>query len=255
MPETSAVVEEREAPLRALAHADLLARLDRDEQRMRAVIADVLRPRARARSFRGPGGRWPSPNSPRTCATNTPCTAGTSLATTRPALRCWPSRIWPSTRSVCSARSCSWPAASLILTRTPTFGCGCARTDSRTCSSRSSKVTRPWSGPTMSKTSRMWNSTQPPGSCSSGVGAPMITVGFAATWHSPISPGCRPCCPDTDQPGTASADQLSQATERSHAVHPDAAVLQGLGQGVGEGKHPRPWSRSSRSASCCRAVR
>ena len=34
--------EEREAPLRALAHADLLARLDRDEQRMRAVIADVL---------------------------------------------------------------------------------------------------------------------------------------------------------------------------------------------------------------------
>lgn len=45
-------------------------------------------------------------------------------------------------------------------------------------------------------------------------GAPMIPVGFAATWHSPISPGCRPCCPDTDQPGTASADQLSQATER-----------------------------------------
>ena len=34
--------EEREAPLRALAHADLLARLDRDEQRMRTVIADVL---------------------------------------------------------------------------------------------------------------------------------------------------------------------------------------------------------------------
>jgi hypothetical protein len=34
--------EEREAPLRALAHADLLTRLDRDEQRMRAVIADVL---------------------------------------------------------------------------------------------------------------------------------------------------------------------------------------------------------------------
>jgi hypothetical protein len=34
--------EEREAPLRALAHADLLARLDRDEQRMRAVVADVL---------------------------------------------------------------------------------------------------------------------------------------------------------------------------------------------------------------------
>jgi Mycothiol maleylpyruvate isomerase N-terminal domain len=34
--------EEREAPLQALAHADLLARLDRDEQRMRAVLADVL---------------------------------------------------------------------------------------------------------------------------------------------------------------------------------------------------------------------
>jgi hypothetical protein len=34
--------EEREAPLRDLAHADLLARLDRDEQRMRAVITDVL---------------------------------------------------------------------------------------------------------------------------------------------------------------------------------------------------------------------
>jgi hypothetical protein len=34
--------EEREAPLQAMAHADLLARLDRDEQRMRAVLADVL---------------------------------------------------------------------------------------------------------------------------------------------------------------------------------------------------------------------
>jgi hypothetical protein len=41
VPETRSF-EEREAPLRALAHADLLARLDRDEQRMRAVIADVL---------------------------------------------------------------------------------------------------------------------------------------------------------------------------------------------------------------------
>jgi Mycothiol maleylpyruvate isomerase N-terminal domain len=34
--------EEREAPLQALAHADLLARLDRDDQRMRAVLTDVL---------------------------------------------------------------------------------------------------------------------------------------------------------------------------------------------------------------------
>jgi hypothetical protein len=41
VPETRSF-EEREAPLRALAHADLLARLDHDEQRMRAVIADVL---------------------------------------------------------------------------------------------------------------------------------------------------------------------------------------------------------------------
>lgn len=41
VPETRSF-EEREAPLRALAYADLLARLDRDEQRMRAVITDVL---------------------------------------------------------------------------------------------------------------------------------------------------------------------------------------------------------------------
>jgi mycothiol maleylpyruvate isomerase-like protein len=34
--------EQREAPLRDLAHAGLLARLARDEERMRAVIADVL---------------------------------------------------------------------------------------------------------------------------------------------------------------------------------------------------------------------
>jgi hypothetical protein len=41
VPETCSF-EEREAPLRELAHADLLARLDRDEQRIRAVVADVL---------------------------------------------------------------------------------------------------------------------------------------------------------------------------------------------------------------------
>ncbi len=41
VPETRSF-EEREAPLRATAHADLLARLDRDEERMRAVGADVL---------------------------------------------------------------------------------------------------------------------------------------------------------------------------------------------------------------------
>jgi hypothetical protein len=34
--------EEREAPLRALAHRDLLARLERDEQQMRTVVAAVL---------------------------------------------------------------------------------------------------------------------------------------------------------------------------------------------------------------------
>jgi hypothetical protein len=34
--------EEREAPLQALSHADLLARLERDEQRMRTMVADVL---------------------------------------------------------------------------------------------------------------------------------------------------------------------------------------------------------------------
>jgi len=41
VPETRSF-EEREAPLQALAHADLLARIDRDENRMRTVIADVL---------------------------------------------------------------------------------------------------------------------------------------------------------------------------------------------------------------------
>jgi hypothetical protein len=34
--------EEREAPLQAMAHPRLLARLDREEQRMRSVVSDVL---------------------------------------------------------------------------------------------------------------------------------------------------------------------------------------------------------------------
>lgn len=34
--------EEREAPLRALSHADLVAMLDSDEERMRTVVSDVL---------------------------------------------------------------------------------------------------------------------------------------------------------------------------------------------------------------------
>jgi hypothetical protein len=34
--------EEREAPLQALGHADLLARLDREEKRMRDLVADVV---------------------------------------------------------------------------------------------------------------------------------------------------------------------------------------------------------------------
>ncbi len=40
--------EEREAPLQALAHADLLKRLDSDEARMRQIVADVLARDARA---------------------------------------------------------------------------------------------------------------------------------------------------------------------------------------------------------------
>jgi hypothetical protein len=41
VPETRSF-EEREAPLQAMPHPDLLARLDREEQRMRAVVGDVL---------------------------------------------------------------------------------------------------------------------------------------------------------------------------------------------------------------------
>jgi hypothetical protein len=41
VPETRSF-EEREAPLQALPHAALLSRLDREEQRMRSVVTDVL---------------------------------------------------------------------------------------------------------------------------------------------------------------------------------------------------------------------
>jgi hypothetical protein len=41
VPETRSF-EEREAPLQAMSHPGLLARLDREEQAMRAVVADVL---------------------------------------------------------------------------------------------------------------------------------------------------------------------------------------------------------------------
>ena len=91
MPETRSF-EERKAPLRALAHADLLARLDHHEQRMRAVITDVLAGE--------PDAVIPWTGRQMAVAKFTPHlrnehagTAGTSQATTRPALRCWPRRI------------------------------------------------------------------------------------------------------------------------------------------------------------------
>jgi hypothetical protein len=109
--------EEREAPLQAMAHPRLVARLDREEQRMRSVVSDVLdrepqavipwtgRPMAVAKfvphlrkATMRPSPRSRSTAPPGTCSSGAAgrTSAGGCAATSA-------SRTWPACRLSCPA--------------------------------------------------------------------------------------------------------------------------------------------------------
>ena len=180
VPETRSF-EEREAPLQALGHAELLTRLDDEETTMRALVADVL-DREPDAIIPWTGRRMAVakfiPHLRNEHALHRWDVAGEDdvsleLLGTRTSL------ITPSANS---GRSCSPPAADTTRTRTPTSGSAYEATGSETYGCSSRREPQRWPGPTTTSMNPAWTSTRRHGMSSSGVDDQIVVDRSVATY-------------------------------------------------------------------------